>query len=207
VADAKYTPFDDEWTIDDAWHYLIRSLERAEHGARVDLLTAFRRGRLPVRCNGHLMPADMWEDLTLKIDDGHIIVWWLCDPVSIFPFEWLKNGDPSANCYTVSRRDVQMLCQPQAESRETAHPEQHEVQQQVDPWARPAKDVEQPPANASKVTQLVWAYGELLRAGELTGLRGKVLRTTVCLKVGPKFTASDRTFAEALRQYRKSPPA
>jgi hypothetical protein len=92
------TPSSDEWTIDEAWRYLVRSIARRDHDARVELLAALRSGRLPIKCNGNSMSPDYWEHLTIEIADEHTVV---------KPLHW--GLEPGEYRYTVSVRDVRML--------------------------------------------------------------------------------------------------
>jgi hypothetical protein len=129
-----------------------------------------------------------WDRVfVLAIRDNHLIVEPLC--ALDFPWRQIRQGQVRAN-YSFPIANPAVLAELGFVTASEPAP------------AKPVADAERPPADAAKPTQIAWAYGELLKEGRLAGLRGKVLREKVFLKVGPDFNASGRSFAEGVRLYK-----
>jgi hypothetical protein len=134
-------------------------------------------------------PQSWGRVFELAIRDGHLIV----EPLCSLDFPW------QAYSFLISNPTVIDEFWPKPASKAA----QTDIERPPESIADMEPPAARPPLGASKPIQLAWAYGELLKKkDQLTGLRGKALLEKVCRKVGPNFTASQRTFVRALELHK-----
>jgi hypothetical protein len=103
-AEIENTPSD--WTVDDAFCYLTKTIGLRDYDAIHQMTERIRSGRLSVRVNGNSPPPKLWimGQLVLTIDnDGR---------AEVTPTVGMK---PWPCVFTVAERDVRMLWEPPAD--------------------------------------------------------------------------------------------